>query len=152
MSSLKTLRFESIQENQIPRILEIERVCQSAPWSQTSFLNEVDSPQSIFLVAILNGKVVGYGGAWILVDEAHITNLAVDPEMRGQGIGRRLMNEILEKSKERGAVCSTLEVRAGNEAAIHLYESMGYVTAGRRKGYYPDNREDALVMWLHDLP
>lgn len=150
-TDLTTLRFEPFTENHLEAVLKIEARTHGAPWSEASFRNEIDSPQSIFIVAILNGEVVGYGGTWILVDESHITNVVVNEDLRGQGIGRRLMNEILKLSKERGAVCSTLEVRAGNAAAIHLYESMGYVNSGVRKGYYPNNREDAIVMWLHEI-
>jgi len=103
------------------------------------------------LVAIANGVVVGFAGIWLIIDEAHIINVAVLPEYRRNGIAKKLMVELLVRAKEKGAVCSTLEVRAGNEPAIKLYEGFGYVTVGRRKAYYHDNKEDALVMWLHGL-
>jgi ribosomal-protein-alanine N-acetyltransferase len=80
-----------------------------------------------------------------------VTTVAVEESARRQGIGGQLMVELLEKSKEAGMVCSTLEVRAGNEAAIRLYQKLGYKEISRRKGYYPDNKEDAVVMWLYDL-
>lgn len=148
---LKTLRLVDFQEEHLKRVMEIEQACQGSPWSEASFRNELTSPQSIFLVALLEGGPVGFGGAWILADEAHITTLAVHPDQRRQGIGRRLMDAILEQSVKRGAVCATLEVRAGNPEAIGLYEGMGFVNAGLRKRYYPDNREDAVVMWKHRL-
>ncbi len=148
---LKTLRLVDFQEEHLPRVMEIERASQGSPWSEASFRNELTSPQSIFLVALLEGSAVGFGGAWILADEAHVTTLAVHPDQRKQGIGRRLMDAILEEAVKRGAVCATLEVRAGNPAAIALYEGMGFVNAGLRKRYYPDNREDAVVMWKHEL-
>lgn len=147
----KNLRFEPFGEPHLERVLEIEKLSHSAPWSEASFRNEFDAPQSVFLAAIADGKVVGYGGAWVLIDEAHITNVAVHPDYRGLGLGRKLMNEVLARSKERGAECATLEVRAGNAPAIKLYESMGFVSAAIRKAYYPDNKEDAVVMWLHNL-
>ncbi len=148
---MKTLRFAPLEESHIALILEIERVVNTAPWSEKSFRNELDHPQGVFLTALLDGQVVGYGGFWMVIDETHITTIAVSPNHQRKGIGRRLMVELLTRAKENGMACSTLEVRAGNEPAIKLYENLGYVTAARRKAYYPDNQEDALVMWLHNL-
>lgn len=149
---LTTLRFEQLQEGHIPAILAIESQTNTAPWSERSFRNELDHNRGLFLVAILQGQVIGYGGVWLVIDEAHITTVAVAPEHQRQGIGERLMVELLQGAKERGMLCSTLEVRAGNDAAIKLYEKLGYHVSARRKGYYPDNREDAIVMWLYELP
>lgn len=102
-------------------------------------------------MALIGPQIVGYGGIWHIIDEAHVTTLAVSEEHRRLGIGRKLMIELLERAKEAGMVCSTLEVRAGNEAAIRLYEKLGYARTTLRKGYYPDNREDAVVMWMVEL-
>lgn len=146
-----TLRFESLDKSHIERVVEIEKLCNSAPWSEKSFLNELTNPQSIFLVAYSGETVVGFGGVWLCVDEAHITTLAVTPEARRQGIGRAMMLQLLSRARAAGMTCSTLEVRAGNEAAIALYRELGYVETARRRGYYPDNKEDAVVMWLHAL-
>jgi ribosomal-protein-alanine N-acetyltransferase len=148
---MKTLRFEPLQESHIPAILEIEKTSNTAPWSERSFKNELDHKHGIFLVGLLLGEVVAYGGVWLVVDEAHVTTIAVAEEHRRQGIGRRLMIELLEKAKAQGMVCSTLEVRASNEGAIKMYEGFGYTVAATRKGYYPDNKEDAVVMWLYNL-
>jgi ribosomal-protein-alanine N-acetyltransferase len=150
-ADLKTLRFEPIQESHIPAILEIEKVSNSAPWSERSFKNELDHQHGVFLVALLQGQVVAYGGVWLVIDEAHVTTIAVGPEHRREGIGQRLMIELLTRAKQGGMVCSTLEVRASNDAAIKMYEKFGYSIAATRKGYYPDNKEDAVVMWLYDL-
>ena len=147
----KTLRFEALRADHIPKILEIETKTNGAPWSERAFQNELTHQDRIFLVAIVGGEVVGYGGVWLIIDEAHVTTLAIAESARRQGIGELLMIDLLNKSKEAGMVCSTLEVRAGNEAAIHLYEKLGYTIAAKRKGYYPDNKEDAAVMWLYDL-
>jgi ribosomal-protein-alanine N-acetyltransferase len=149
---LKTLRFEPLTESHIPAILAIEGRTNTAPWSERSFRNELGHDYGLFLVAILEGEVVGYGGAWLVIDEAHITTVAVAAGHQRKGIGQRLMVQLLEKAKERGMLCSSLEVRASNEPGIKLYEKLGYEVTTRRKGYYPDNREDALVMWLHNLP
>lgn len=148
---LSTLRFEPLQETHVAPILAIEGRTNTAPWSERSFRNELDHQRGIFLVAILSGEVVGYGGIWLVIDEAHVTTIAVAQEHQRLGIGERLMVELLKKAKERGMLCSTLEVRASNDAAIKLYEKLGYQISARRRGYYPDNREDAIVMWLHNL-
>lgn len=145
------LRFEPLNEGHLQSILSIEKVSNSAPWSERSFRGELTNPQSVFVTAIGDGKVVGFAGLWVVVDEGHITTVAVDPDYRGKGIGKKLTQEVLARAKEKGVVCATLEVRASNEPAIKLYEDLGFVKAARRKGYYPDNREDAIVMWKHRL-
>jgi ribosomal-protein-alanine N-acetyltransferase len=148
---VKTLRFERLDASHLPAVLEIEKVVNSAPWSEQSFRNELSHPHGYFVVAVVDGEIVGYGGFWMVVDEAHITTVAVSPSHQRQGIGSKLMFELLTRAKTAGMKCSTLEVRAGNATAIRIYERLGYVSAATRKSYYPDNKEDAVVMWLHDL-
>ncbi|MBS1702365.1 MAG: ribosomal protein S18-alanine N-acetyltransferase [Armatimonadetes bacterium] len=148
---LATLRFVPLDKTHIPRILEIEHVTHSAPWSQKSFENELEHKYGVFLVGLVDGDVGAYGGVWILVDEAHVTNVVVCEHLRNQGIGRKLMIELLTRAREKGAVCATLEVRASNVGAIHLYETLGFVQSTVRNKYYPDNQEDAVVMMLNDL-
>lgn len=148
--SVKGLRLVPLEESHLESILEIEKRSNSSPWSERSFRNELDHPYGIFLVASLGDHIVGYGGVWLVVDEAHITTIAVDPDYRRQGIARSIMQALLDQAVKRGATCSTLEVRAGNEAAIRLYEGLGYVRAAIRKRYYPDNKEDAVVMWRYE--
>ncbi len=148
---LKTLRFTRLLTEHIPAILEIEQRVNGAAWSEQSFKNELDQAASSFLVALLDGKLVAYGGCWHVVDEAHVTTIAVDPNHRRLGIGERLMVALLETACDAGMTCSTLEVRASNTAAIAMYEKLGFRQAAVRKGYYPDNRENAIVMWLHGL-
>lgn len=105
----------------------------------------------IFLVGLESGEIVAYGGVWLVIDEAHVTTLAVAESARRQGFGKRLMIELLSRAREAGMTCSTLEVRVGNEAALGLYENLGYERVAVRRRYYPDNQEDAVVMWLGDL-
>ncbi len=150
-ADLKTLRFEPLSQARIPEILVIERRANSLPWSERSFANELENPQSLFVVALINGKVAAYAGVWLCFDEAHVTTVAVSPEWQRRGIGERCVRRLLEQAGERGAACSTLEVRASNEPAIRLYEKLGYLRTAVRKRYYPDNAEDAVVMWLHSL-
>ncbi|MBS1717300.1 MAG: ribosomal protein S18-alanine N-acetyltransferase [Armatimonadetes bacterium] len=149
--SLGFIRFEPIKLEHIPRVLEIEKVSNGSPWSERAFQNEINHENGIFLVAFAGDRIVGFAGVWLVIDEAHITTIAVAPDARGHGVGRALMIEVLTRSREKGMLCSTLEVRAGNKAAIALYESLGYKTISTRKAYYPDNKEDALVMWLYEL-
>jgi ribosomal-protein-alanine N-acetyltransferase len=144
------IRIEPLETGHLSQVVAIENRVNQAPWSEAAFQNEIDNPQSYFVVALGDGKVVGYGGFWRCIDEAHIINIAVSEEARRQGIGRKIMTHLLETAKEEGLWCSTLEVRASNEPAIKLYNSFGFKETARRKGYYPD-REDAIVMWLYDL-
>ena len=147
----KRLNIRSIAEEDIPALLDIERQQNGAPWSEKAFQNELKQPQGVFLVGHLGAQVVGYAGAWVLVDEAHIITVAVHPDHLRNGFARRLIQTLLAECFEKGARCATLEVRRGNDPAIKLYESFGFKVAATRKGYYPDNHEDALVMWLHTM-
>jgi ribosomal-protein-alanine N-acetyltransferase len=121
------------------------------PWAERSFRTELVNPNAIWLVAVSEGKVVGYGGGWIVLDAIHVLNLAVDPDHRRQGIARRLMEALLAGARVRGCRAATLEVRKGNASAIRLYEGMGFVSKGVRPGHYLDG-EDALICWLDRIP
>jgi ribosomal-protein-alanine N-acetyltransferase len=148
---LKGATIVALAQEHIDPIMQIEGESNGSPWARASFEQEIGHPPTVFLVAKISGKVVGYAGAWIVADECHITTIAVETEHRRKGLGHKLMVELLVQARERGATCATLEVRAGNEAAIKMYEGLGFVSAGLRKAYYPNNREDAVIMWLNDL-
>lgn len=151
MADLKTLRLSPLEERHIPGIHAIETKSQTSPWAEQSFRNELGHENGLVVVAEDKSGVIGFAVAWVVVDEAHIINIGVDPERRRQGIGRKLILELLLQAKDRGATCATLEVRCSNEAAIALYESFGFQRIGLRKRYYPDNKEDAVVMWLYEF-
>ncbi len=122
------------------------------PWPRRSFefeLNENEASRQ--WVAEMDGVLVGVIVVWLLGEEAHIATLAVQPELRGRGIAARLLCAALQALAAEGAVTAALEVRAGNTAALHLYRRFGFVEVGRRKGYYQDNGEDALLMDLTGL-
>ena len=126
----------------------LELVCFSTPWSRDSLLYELtENPMATYVVAELEGKVVGYVGVWSIVDEGHITNVAVSPSYRKRNIGSLLIYHMLKATMQAGLVRHTLEVRASNEAALALYRKYGFEAAGIRKGYYEDNGEDAIIMW-----
>jgi ribosomal-protein-alanine N-acetyltransferase len=141
-----------MKKKDIAQVLLIEVNSFPSPWSERMFLSEIrDNRLSNFLVAKHNEIVVGYGGFWLIFDEAHFVNLAVHPSFRRRGIGKRLLSALLALAKERGATKATLEVRVSNVAAIKLYEKFNFKICAIRKKYYKDNNEDALVMWLENL-
>lgn len=132
----------------IDQVCEIENLSFAIPWSRESFESELSQNNlARYIVAKVNGKVVAYGGMWIILDEGHITNIAVHPDYRGQKIGEKLVEALLREAKESNAERITLEVRASNDAARKLYQKQGFTDGGIRKGYYGDNREDAIIMW-----
>ncbi|MBE3598704.1 MAG: ribosomal protein S18-alanine N-acetyltransferase [Limnochordaceae bacterium] len=129
-------------------IMVIERLSFSTPWSKSAFLSELlENERAHYLVARADGRAVGYVGIWLVADEGHITNVAVHPEYRSRGVGRKLMEAITELARRKGARRLTLEVRKSNLRAQRLYESLGFQGVGLRKGYYRDNNEDAIIMW-----
>lgn len=132
-------------------VVAIEKACFSTHWPANAYLNELANRCAWYTVARYQGEVIGYGGMWVIMDEAHITTLAVKPMYRRRGVGMRMMLGLLEEALRRGARRSTLEVRRSNHAAIQLYERLGFRAAAVRKSYYSDTGEDALVMWADDL-
>jgi N6-L-threonylcarbamoyladenine synthase len=132
-------------------VLAIERASFPAPWTSGMFASELASPDSVWLVAEDPSGLLGYGGAYLAPDAAHIMNLAVRPEERGVGLGAAVLAALIDAVRARGASRLTLEVREGNGAAIGLYESAGLLTCGVRPRYYPETGEDSLVMWSGEL-
>lgn len=136
----------------LEEVLEVEHTSFLSPWSKRAFFSELtENLYADYVVARIDDQVVGYAGMWLILDEAHITNIAVHKDYRGQGIGERLLQEIFVRARARGARRMTLEVRVSNMVARHLYEKMGFVPRGVRKGYYADTKEDAIIMWKEDL-
>ncbi|MFZ5944414.1 MAG: ribosomal protein S18-alanine N-acetyltransferase [Bacillota bacterium] len=135
----------------VSKVVEIENVSFTTPWSSYAFSCEVlDNNFAVYFVVTPDqdrDKVIGYGGMWIILDEAHITNIAIAPPYRGRRYGEILMLKLIEKAILRGAERITLEVRKSNKSAQTLYERLGFKEAGLRKGYYVDNNEDAVIMW-----
>ncbi|QWC24793.1 ribosomal protein S18-alanine N-acetyltransferase [Bacillus haikouensis] len=131
-------------------VMEIEHRSFSIPWTREAFYNEIEQNHLSTYLVVEDGEcIAGYCGVWLVVDEAHITNVAVLPDYRGKGLGEALMKRIMEIAKQVGAHVMTLEVRVSNEAAKGLYRKMGFQDGGIRKRYYSDNQEDALVMWVN---
>jgi len=131
----------------IAAVHEIERLSFTTPWPVYAFEQELTANRlARYVVARAGSTVVGFGGVWLMVDEAHVTTIGVHPHWRRQGVGRRLMVALIDLAEELRASRVTLEVRAGNLGAQALYAELGFKVAGRRTNYYTDDGEDALVM------
>jgi ribosomal-protein-alanine N-acetyltransferase len=146
------LEFRSMRLEDIPAICEIEKEAFTTPWTSAAFINELNNNQfARYMVMECGEEVIGYGGMWIIIDEAHVTNIALKEKYRGKKLGERLLREMQQTAIFFGAVRMTLEVRPSNRVAQGLYEKLGFYGVGVRRGYYTDNREDAIIMWA-DLP
>ena len=144
-----TVEFRKLKLRDLGAIEDIERASYPTPWSRSMFAGELAKPSSICLGAIdvEDDRLVGYLIISRYVDAWHVMNLAVAHEFRRNGIATRLMQRLFELTASDGRRGYTLEVRVSNEAAIRLYEALGFRARGIRRGYYTDNREDALIMW-----
>jgi ribosomal-protein-alanine N-acetyltransferase len=134
-------------------VLAIESQCYPRPWSSSVFSSELDQVRSgsrFYVVARRETTIVGYAGLWFTADEAHVTNVAVDPSLRRQGVARQLMVALADEAVSRGCRAWTLEVRVSSVGAQALYDEFGFTAAGIRQRYY-ENVEDAIVMWCHDI-
>ena len=139
--------FAPMLPEHIDDVARIEEASFSTPWPRLSFASELDNDFAFYIVALYRGQVIGYAGMWLILNEAHVTNVAVHPDYRRHGVGRLLMQELIWKAVLLGATSMTLEVRAFNEVARQLYSTLGFRQEGRRRGYYTDTGEDALIMW-----
>ena len=141
------MRFECLKPEHLSQMAEIEKEAFDEPWSVGMFLPELSDPNAYYSVGILGDEVICYGGFHKVLDEGQIANIAVRSDMRGQGYGRLLMQNLLNIARREGVKRITLEVKDTNERAANLYKSLGFTVEGIRKRYYA-NRYDALVMWL----
>lgn len=140
------LRFKRLGLNHIPRVLLLERECYPDPWTQGMFLQEIENINSHFYVAYLDETITGYGGFWLLVDEAHVTRVTVAPAHRRQGYGQEIMRFLMDRAYRAGAVMVRLEVRETNTPAQKMYKKLGFIIEGRRPGYYQTTGEAAVLM------
>ena len=134
-------------KDDVDAVYKVEEDCFVDPWSKDSIRKELKNDLARYLVAEVDNKIVGYIGIWFVVDEGHITNVAVHSNYRGKKIGDKLVSEMVELCKENDLVAMTLEVRTSNTVAQNLYRKYGFRMAGIRKEYYSDNKEDAIIMW-----
>lgn len=142
------IRIRRMRPEDIDGVWEVEKSCFPDPWSREAFEVELSglNPTVYFVAEAPDGRVCGYMGVWHILDEGHVTNVAVHSDYRRLGIGRRLVETVLEDGRAKGLRAFTLEVRVSNEAAKSLYQGLGFEPAGVRRRYYSDG-EDALIMW-----
>lgn len=132
----------------IAAVVEIEKESFATPWTPHAFRMEMKNCLAVYRVVEVDGRVAAYGGMWLILDEVHVTNIAVHPDYRGRHLGRKIMEELIAEARQRNLLRMTLEVRKQNHVAITLYKKLGFLMAGIRPGYYQDTGEDALIMWV----
>ncbi len=146
-------RIRRMTTDDLDAVVAIEEATFAHPWTRRDYEGELTRNRAArYLVAEKDGEAVGFAGAWIILDESHITNIAVAEAHRRQGIGEAVTRALLQYLSDLGAVYATLEVRESNAAAQRMYERLGFIRVGRRKRYYEDNGEDALLMVCDHLP
>lgn len=149
---MTTMQIEPMTLADIKDVMLIEAQSFPATWPSDAFFNELQTNKlAHYFVAKIGTKVVGYGGCWVIMEDAHVTTIAVLPEDRGKGYGERLLLTLIDEAITRGGAWLTLEVREGNVSAQQLYRKYGFTTVAVRKQYYSDNNENALVMWAGNL-
>lgn len=142
------IEIREMTKADVSEVSLVENACFATPWTENSFEKEIKNKFARYVVAKIDGKIVGYGGLWLIVDEGHITNIAVLKEHRNKQVGSKILEALIEICKKRNLLSMTLEVRKSNKAALTLYEKYGFKEAGIRPKYYADNNEDAIIMWL----
>ncbi len=148
---LSVISIDPMRPVDIEAVTRIDRRCFPAPWLPDSYLTELSNRAACYIVARHGQEIVGYGGVWVVMGEAHITTIAVDPDWQGHKIGERMLMALLEDAILRGASHATLEVRESNHIAQRLYCKYGFREASIRKKYYTDNDENAIVMWAVEI-
>ena len=146
------LKVEPMTLGDLPAVLRIEGQSFSTSWPANAFANEIrDNKLAHYYVGRVDDRIVAYGGIWVILEDSHITTIAVDPAYRGRRFGEVMLLKLLDEAIARGASWITLEVRESNEVAQKLYRKYGFTTVSTRRGYYSDNGENALVMWAGNL-
>ena len=151
-ASVSSLAIRELREEDLEAVLAVEIASAPHPWTAGIFADELaQGPTRRYVVALEDGRVVGFCGLLLSLDEGHITNIAVDPTLRRRGYAHAMMLVTVRTAIAKSLRALTLEVRVTNKAAIALYQRFGFAPGGVRPRYYPDNGEDALIMWAHDI-
>lgn len=146
------LEIAAMAEADVRDVLRIEQQSFSTTWPANAFYQELhDNKLAHYFIGRARDRLVAYGGIWVILEDSHITTIAVDPQYRGCRYGELMLLHLLDEAIERGASWMTLEVRESNTAAQALYRKYGFTTVSTRRGYYSDNNENALVMWAGNL-
>ena len=151
--AVDTLTTETMRRRHLRKVLEIEEQLYPRPWTNHTFVSELSQMRAgnrYYLVAYVGDTMVGYAGLMFAADDAHVTNIAVNPAWQGRGVATEMMLDLVLLAHDRGCVAMTLEVRHTNVVAQNLYRRFGFVPAGVRKRYY-ENTDDAIVMWAHGV-
>ncbi|NES93766.1 MAG: ribosomal protein S18-alanine N-acetyltransferase [Desertifilum sp. SIO1I2] len=166
---MNSVELRSLMLENLPAIVELDRLCFGQLWTAEGYQRELLSPNSVLLGLVpvpqppidppdlpetlwrLPSQLLGLGCFWAILEEAHITIVAVHPDYRAQGLGQALLFSLLKVARDCALERATLEVRASNQAAVRLYEKFGFAVAGRRRRYYKDPEEDALILWRGGL-
>lgn len=146
--SAPAVTIRSAEKEDLSRVLEVENASFPLPWSPSSFRSLLELDRVFFLVAELDGQVVGHGVLWWVGEEGELANIAVDPEVRRAGVARRLLEELVDRARRAGVEHVFLEVRVSNDAATKLYRSLGFREVGQRRNYYQRPQEDARILRL----
>ncbi len=142
-------KFRKMEVADIDSVLDIEEQSFTTPWNRMAFIHELTQNHfAHYIIAMQGDNIIGYCGMWLIMEEAHITNVAILPDYRGYNYGEKLMRQMMLIAMVKGIERMTLEVRVSNIVAQKLYEKLGFVVDGRRPRYYSDNQEDALIMWV----
>jgi len=146
------LEIVPMSASDIAAVTRIERASFSTVWPSDAFYNELNTNKlAHYFVGRIGEQVIAYGGIWVILEDSHVTTLAVDPAYRGRHFGEIMLLRLIDEALERGAAWMTLEVRESNTVAQHLYRKYGFTTVTLRRGYYSDDNESALVMWAGNL-
>ncbi|BAH05732.1 ribosomal protein S18-alanine N-acetyltransferase [Clostridium kluyveri] len=149
---MNDIEISSLKLEHIDRILLIDNLCFPVPWSRESFKKEIEgNTLARYIIAKKSEFIIGYAGMWLILDEGHITTVAVHPKYRGIGAGNLLLESLIEICKIESMNSMTLEVRKSNIVAQNLYKKYGFIESGIRREYYGDNKEDAIIMWKYHI-
>ena len=148
---LSQIELKPLQKQHLEEVIELDQLCFGGLWSLEGYKREIESPNSTLSIITIHinnqEKIIGLGCFWAIVEEAHLTILAIHPDFQKQGLGQMLLNYLLKEAIEKGLERATLEVSEHNQTALNLYKKFGFTVAGRRKKYYQATGADALILW-----
>ena len=149
-TNMTEMHIRPMELKDVPKVVEVDQASFPTPWKQETYEHEISTNNyaQYFIVETEDGHLIGYVGLWLVLEEAQITNIAIHPKYRGYKIGEKLFGFAMQYAMNQGAKRLSLEVRVSNIIAQKMYRKFGLVPGGIRKGYYPDNGEDAIVMWV----
>jgi len=146
------LEIEPMRKDDVPVVIDIESVSFRTSWPANAFVNEIsENKLAHYFVGRIDGKIVAYGGIWVILEDSHITTIAVHPEYRRRGLGEQMLIHLIDEAMARGASWITLEVRESDDVPQRLYRKYGFTNVSVRRAYYSDNNENAIVMWAGNL-